>query len=65
MYSLTQGYFNTRKCGTIYKKRCVEIENGGGLKVCICDTDNCNGAVMAQISKMSIIAIFVLLMLNQ
>lgn len=41
-YFLTQGYFHTRKCGTIYKKKCIKIENGGGLKVCICDNDNCN-----------------------
>ena len=42
-----------------------EEEGVGKCNACICDTDNCNGAVMAQISKMSIIAIFVLLMLNQ
>ena len=42
IYFLTQGYYHIRKCGTNRKKKCIKIENGGCLKVCICDTDNCN-----------------------
>ena len=42
----------------------IEVVPGYDYTICACDTDNCNGATMTQISTVGIIAVIILSFLN-